>query len=143
MRQANCLFINISCLILLVATSVGCQKKAATIPVNGKVVYKGKPLEYGSVMFQPSGGGPIARGTIASDGSFTLTTEKENDGAVPGEHQIRITSFEAQKSAIQTRGEPTLGKSAIPQKYNSFGSSGLTESVSEDMKLPLVIELSD
>lgn len=131
------------CLVLLITFSLGCQKKITTIPVNGKVVYKGKPLAYGSIMFQPKSGGPIARGSIESDGTFVLTTEKENDGAIPGEHQIRVTSFAAQRSQVQSKGEPTLGKSAIPKKYNNFGSSQLSENISAEMKLPLVIELTD
>jgi hypothetical protein len=55
--------------------------------VSGKVIYNGKPVSPGSVMFTPIGGSSgdssrIATGQLGEDGSFTLTTFDAGDGAV-------------------------------------------------------------
>ena len=64
------------------------------VPVKGKVTYKGMPLTKGTIKFVPDGYGREARGAIQSDGSFVLTTQKEGDGAVAGEHRVAITGFD-------------------------------------------------
>ncbi len=64
------------------------------IPVKGTVSYKGKPLTKGTIKFEPDGYGRPARGQLQADGSFVLTTAKDGDGVVPGEHRVTITSLE-------------------------------------------------
>jgi hypothetical protein len=109
--------------------------------VTGKVLYNGRPLEFGSVMFQPSSGQP-AQGQIQSDGTFTLSTYKFNDGAVVGTHKVRIACYESQKpGAPKAPGEQTLGKLLIPLNYTLFDQSGFTADVSDDRKEPFVFEL--
>ncbi len=87
----------------------GSGQPAPLIPVKGKVTYKGKPLTKGVVKFVPDGYGREARGPIQSDGSFVLTTNKEADGVVPGEHRVTITNLE--KSLDKDR---ALAKYASP-----------------------------
>jgi hypothetical protein len=125
------------------AALVGCQAELELIPVHGKVLFRGQPLKYGGVMFQPHGNGLLARGTIQSDGTFVLGTESADDGVRPGKCRVRITAFAAQKPGAQTNSqqELALGNSAIPAKYHSFGTSGVVVVVKPDMELPLVIEL--
>ena len=121
----------------------GCKSELELVPVHGQISYKGEPLEFGSVMLQPEGNGPLARATIEPDGTFVLGTESQDDGVRPGRCRVRVTSFEAQKSGpanYQDR-EMSLGRSMIPKKYQSFGTSDLTIEVSPGMKLPVVIEL--
>ena len=80
-------------------------------------------------MFQPKSGRP-ARGTIQPDGSFELSTFSPGDGAVVGHNRVRITCYEGQEKANDlddaTRAELSLGRSLIPKRYTSYGSSGLT-----------------
>ena len=123
--------------------SVGCQSELELVPVHGRVLYQGEPLTYGGVMFQPEGDGPLARGTIESDGTFVLRTESEADGVRPGTCRVRVTAFEAQKSGMPANEERemSLGMSAIPKRYQSFGTSGVVVEVEPDMELPLVLEL--
>lgn len=117
------------------------------VPIHGSVTYGDRALEYGSVMFQPVGGGPIARGKIEADGSFELTTKVTGDGATIGEHRVRVTAFAAQAAkappAAASDAEPTLGKSAIPRKFNSFATSDLKVHVSKEMTLPVRLRLED
>ncbi len=141
--RQNCLPASLGVLGLMTALLSGCKSELELVPVHGQVLFRGKPLEYGSVMFQAAGNGPLARGTIEPDGTFVLSTESPADGVRPGPCRVRITSFEAQATgtaAHQDR-EMSLGRSAIPKKYQSFGTSGIKVDVSAEMELPLVLEL--
>ena len=55
-----------------------------TVPVKGKVTYKGKPLTQGTVSSSPRIPAARPHGNIQPDGTFVLTTFKEGDGAVAG-----------------------------------------------------------
>src|SRR5436190_15065410 len=46
----------------------GCNHGPKMTPVTGKVIYNGRPLEFGVVMFQPPSGQP-AQGKIQPDGT--------------------------------------------------------------------------
>jgi hypothetical protein len=60
-------------------------------PVSGKVVYKdGKPVTAGFVIFEPVSQKISARGEIRTDGSFQVSTRRENDGALEGEYKVLI-----------------------------------------------------
>jgi len=123
--------------------ALGCQPQLDLVPLKGQVNYANKPLEYGSVMFQPVGGGPLARGQIQADGSFVLTTLAKGDGVKPGVSRLRITAFDAQKPGALAKEaqEMMLGESAIPKKYQHFGTSGIEIEVAPDTPQPVVIEL--
>jgi hypothetical protein len=125
-------------------TASGCgDDRSPKVPVRGQVYYQGKPLEYGSVMFQPLGGGEIARGTIGTDGTFVLTTTTTGDGVQVGRCRVRVTAFEAQRTGgpDPTRQELPLGGSAIPDRYQSFGTSQIVIDVNPEMPQPVKIVL--
>jgi hypothetical protein len=132
--------------VLLIGVGLaGCQRGPKIVPVSGKVTYNGQALKFGSVMFQPDNG-PLARGTIQSDGTFRLTTHTEGDGCAVGTCQVRITCFQSQSaqdiSAQATAGEVPTGGLLIPKRYTSFGTSGITAEVRRGGK-PFVFELTD
>ena len=107
----------------------GCgREKLPTAPATGKVVYNGKPLPYGSVIFVPKGGGPLARGVIQPDGTFRLSTDGK-DGAVIAQHSVRITCYTGQSNEDNSKktggGETVFGRSLIPKKYTQTQTSGL------------------
>lgn len=127
---------------------MGCSRGPEMVPVTGKVLYKNKPLEYGSVMLAPADGGDPARGQIQPDGSFQLTTITADgdvrEGVRVGRCSVRVTAFESQGPGggrVSPDAEMMLGRSAVPRKYQSFGTSGLTVEVTPDMELPVVLEL--
>jgi hypothetical protein len=132
--------------LLLVAIATfnlvsGCHHGPTMAQVTGKVLYNHKPLTFGVVMFQPSGGQP-ARADIQPDGTFILSTYRLNDGAVVGKHKVRITCFESQKPGIvKPPGEASLGKALIPVKYSSVEQSGLSAEVHEGQNDPITFEL--
>ncbi len=126
-------FLTIIAAVALVVS--GCGGGPSTVPVSGKVTYQGKPLEFGTVMFQAESG-PIAKAEIQPDGTFTLTTDGD-PGAVVGMHQVRVACFSNQapdSPPPPPDREPTLGRPLIPIKYNNFDQSGLVVEVTKGME---------
>ena len=134
-----------SLLGVAIVVAAGCRGgRLPVAPVQGKVLYRGNPLQFGGVMFQPNVG-PPAKGKISSDGTFRLTTYREGDGAVVGTHRVRITCFEIQRPGhqhAQSEQEAGAGRSLIPRKYCSFATSGLQVEVGSTNE-PFVFELTD
>ena len=124
----------------------GCgNQKSPVAPAKGQVFYQGKALGFGSVMFQPTAG-PPARGAIQPDGTFELSTYGNHDGAIVGQHKVRIACVESQRGLNGPRtkpGDATGGdKPLIPLKYSHFVSSGLSVEVKEHND-PFIWELVD
>jgi hypothetical protein len=136
-------------LVLLLATFGvvgGCgDGRLPVAPAKGQVSYQGKPLAFGSVMFQPTVG-PPARGVIQPDGTFQLSTYGANDGAVIGQHKVRIACFEKQRPSDSATGTGRrvvgVGRSFIPQKYTNLDTSGLRVEVKAANE-PFVFTLAD
>ncbi len=123
-----------SLVALLVLSVSGCGAKSEfpeTVPVSGKVLYKGQPVPMGTVTFQ-SDQGQAATGTIQPDGTYRLSTFAQEDGAVPGHHKVMI---------IANDGDPTMmpgsspgykpPKDLIPKKYGTLATSGLEAEVAK------------
>lgn len=112
-------------------------------PVQGKVLYRGKPLEFGSVIFQPQAG-PAASGPIQPDGSFRLSTYGRDDGAVIGKHRVLVTCYENQRpggAPPDPHKEPGAGHTLIPPVYATFNSP-LEIEVKRGLE-PVTFELKD
>jgi hypothetical protein len=114
--------------ICVVAIFVGCgSPDPETAEVTGIARLDGQPLTSGIVTFTPEAG-RSATGFIQSDGTFTLKTYHDGDGALPGKHVVTITPG---SSGAPTRpnfdsDRPTMATdSPIPVKYGIPSSSGL------------------
>jgi hypothetical protein len=122
MRVLSRRLIALALLVLPLLAAWGCGSSAANlpslIPVKGKVTYKGRPLTQGVVRFEPDGYGRPANGTLGSDGTFVLTTLKEGDGIVAGQHRVYVTGT-----------GKTVKQELIPKKYTSPNTSKLTADV--------------
>ncbi len=71
----------------------GCGGTDRPYPVSGKLVYKdnGEPVKELAgfeVTFTSEKLGKSAVGRVAEDGTFRLTTVRENDGAWPGKYRV-------------------------------------------------------
>jgi hypothetical protein len=130
--------------LLIGVVLTGCQPGPSIVPVSGKVTYNGNALKFGSVMFQPNSG-PLARGTIQTDGTFRLTTHVDGDGCAVGTSKVRITCFQSQNADVASQaaaGEVPGGGLLIPKRYTSFGTSGITAEVRRGGK-PFTFDLTD
>ena len=109
----------------LLALLAGCGGGPEIVPVSGKVTIDGQPLTKGVIQVIAEGYRP-AMGDIQADGSFTLTTDKPNDGCVRGNHKVAII------------GDETLGPASrkwhAPPDYADFVKSGLTLTVDKPTK---------
>jgi hypothetical protein len=89
-RQAKLLVITLVCLL---AGAAGCGGNAlGLVEVNGTVTLDGTPLSDADVIFQPVDGRPSI-GRTDSDGYYELNYMDDKQGALPGTHQVRITTY--------------------------------------------------
>ncbi len=117
-----------SCLrfLLLVAcasASAGCggDDKRPTAPVTGAVLLDGKPLESGSIVFDPADGQGSPASAAIEQGKFSGQVE-------PGSKIVRISATVTTGEKDQY-GEP-VSKSLVPDRYN--GTSKLKADVKAD-----------
>lgn len=63
-----------------------------TASVSGKVTWNGNPVTAGELLFDPQSGGDYpgksGAGAIRADGTYSVSTYRQNDGAVLGEHRV-------------------------------------------------------
>ena len=130
----------------------GCgSEKRDRATVTGRVTYKGEPLRFGTVIFEPEAG-QFATGLIQPDGAFQMETRGEGQGAPVGKCKVRFVCFANQdpeaKPAGPENGFPEgeslgMGRSLIPEKYLSVATSGITVEVKPGDNEPLEFNLTD
>jgi hypothetical protein len=124
MRVVRRRFVALTALLIPLLPALGCGKSSelpALIQVKGKVTYKGQPVTKGMIKFEPDGYGRPANGKLGSDGTFVLTTLKEGDGVVAGEHRVYIIGT-----------GKTAAKELVPKKYASPSTSKLIATVDSE-----------
>ena len=112
-------------LALLPLAVGGCGQKK--IIVTGKLTIKGNgPLPGGMIVFAPVDGGLSggARGYVREDGTFTLSTDKPEDGSLPGKYKVLVVP-PSKKGGEDAPNLPL----PIDPRYAEFDTSGLTAEV--------------
>jgi hypothetical protein len=120
--------------------------------VHGKVTFKGKPVDSGTVTFNPIQGkggetGQNATGQIESDGSYAMTTFNTGDGAILGQHVVAVV---VREKGSENMGKPKadstidyrMPKIVTPSKFASVETSPLRCTVHEGDNV-FDIELKD
>lgn len=81
-------------------------------PVRGTAHFEGQPAEGATVILEPVGGGELKpSGTVAADGSFTVTTHPHGSGAPAGEYAVLVTWFPPDARSMDNP------KNKLPAKY--------------------------
>jgi hypothetical protein len=129
------------CATLVVASSLssGCTKKDPGAIVHGKVSYKGKPVETGSVVFFPQTG-PVGDGNLQPDGGYRILNREKREGIPPGSYTVVVISGQDQ---IALRPEDPLYRvePAIPLKYTGKTTSPLKYEVKQgDNEINLTLD---
>jgi len=106
-------------LALLVMTGCG-DGRPTRVPVAGRVIIDGKPLNQGAIRVLPVDARQ-ASSTIGPDGAFKLTTFTPGDGCVKGTHRVEII-------ASEIKGSNRVG--LVPAKYRDARTSDLSLTVS-------------
>ncbi len=117
----------------VVGAVVGCSDgRPDRLEVSGQVLIDGKPLTYGFVRFVPKDARPSSS-RLDENGRFTLTCYGNEDGVVPGVHQVEINGGESLSG--------TKKYWHAPPKYAFFRTSPLTQEITESTD-SLVINLT-
>lgn len=104
----------------LLACAGGCG--TALHPVHGKVTLPdGKPVPGGMVVFEGQAGGKTisARGEIAADGSYTMSTNSPGDGVPAGTYKVCVAPPGLANPDARTA-------PPFAEKFSSFDASGLS-----------------
>ena len=129
-------------------------ERPETAAVTGSVTYNGEAVAGAVVSFSPTGEAKDgAIGTTDAQGKFTLQTQWGAKGAVPGSYAVSVTKTEGIVTSEADLAEAQIGapesapaseaSSALPAKYGSSGTSGLTAEVSADGENNFTFELTD
>ncbi len=144
-RSCRVVMVRFVVVAVIAASFNGCDNERPLAPVTGKVTYRGEPLKFGTVMFQPPSGQP-ATASIQPDGTFALETRGEGEGAAVGMCKVRVTCYEGQNPVSRSApsgDEGGFGKSLIPEKYLDYDTSEITVEVKPGINDPVTIELKD
>ncbi|MFY8200308.1 MAG: hypothetical protein ACOVLE_06540 [Pirellula staleyi] len=119
--------------------SLGCSDgRLKTYPATGKVVFPdGSPVKVGTIECKSQEHGVQATAEIGLDGTFSLTTYKQGDGAVAGSHKCVVVQF-VQIDNLANYKPSTIG--VVNNKYNSYSTSGLSFRI-EPQKNELLIQV--
>jgi hypothetical protein len=134
---------SVACLLIgLAALFIGCSGREPTYPVTGKVLYKGEgtPAVSGIYVVFESTKDPYPRamGKINTDGSFTLSTDRPDNGAIQGPHRICIQPTSADGAGMDLT--PQISKKIDP-KYFEFRTSGLTYDIKPGENKDILVEV--
>jgi len=133
-------------LLLCLLVAAGCNRN---VQVTGKVAFPdGKPLSTGQVVFESEK--ISAMGKLSEDGSYTLGTDKENNGLPRGKYRVFITGAvtygEAPPLPTDMYGRRTSVSPLAPsialidRKYISAETSGLEVDITKHMSYDITVE---
>ena len=106
--------------------ALGCESKPYGLaPVSGIVTLDGQPVSGVRVTFQPGGReaenpGPGSSAFTDVSGRYELKTVRDDPGAVPGPHTVRILNPVPQKAGSDDGAGPPP-KEIIPRHYEDGG----------------------
>ena len=104
--------------------SGGCSGEGDDLPrepIAGKVTLDGKPLEHGTIRFEPASmqGTSTVVGAMIDGGSYSVPRAQ---GPVPGEYLVAINSTSDAPAADEAPGavkKLIATKDLVPEKYNA------------------------
>ncbi|MEM7476765.1 MAG: carboxypeptidase regulatory-like domain-containing protein [Planctomycetota bacterium] len=121
----------------LLALAAGCSSNLRTYPVKGKVVFaNGRNVVVGTVEFQSVAHRINARGQIQPDGTFELTTYKDGDGAIAGEHKCVVLQMVIGENM---HGHRPSEVGVVDPKFASYLTSGLSFTIDPDKENDIVV----
>ena len=128
------------------ALLIGCSSSNG-VPVTGKVMLDGEPVEGAAVMLMPAGSGQAATGATDKEGHFALHLGGQTKLIPPGQYHVGITKKKTSGVTSDDGLSGAVGPQGmkeewiVPRKYSDPKSSGLTAEVKPDMK-PLEFDLT-
>ena len=121
--------------MLFFAAIAGCGGGTPKYPVHGKVTLPdGSPFVGAVVEFTAKEGINGAAGVVQSDGTYTLSSEGQDDGAPAGAYRVRLIPPDADETGNADDDDPGYQRRKrpqLPRKYQSIETSGLEFTVSD------------
>jgi hypothetical protein len=106
-------------LLLLMISWSGCSDPTGgREAVSGEILFKGKPLDQGTIQFHPMDGQDTTSGQLIADGKYNIA---KKDGLKPGKYKVQISSGDPKTQAPpeELPGAPRpVFKERIPRDYN-------------------------
>ena len=111
------------CWLILLCMGCGTGQPPA-YKTTGKVVFNnGSAVKTGTVELKSREHSIQARGTIGPDGGFVLTTYREGDGAIAGEHDCVVVQM-VMVEDLKERNHGVYG--VVHPRFAAYHTSGLT-----------------
>jgi len=141
--------------VLVVAIFLaGCSPGSGihTVPVSGKVTYKGQPVEGATISFMPEGDTRPATAISGPGGAYRLMT-LDAPGAMPGQYTVVVrktdiptesTKAVSMEDALKLNSRPPpQPKELLPAKYGDAARSPLKIEVKTGQSNPTDLQLAD
>lgn len=127
-------------LLAAVAAVAGCSSNGPKLyPTTGKVTVKGQAAEGALVVFHPKGNDAIdalrPSGTVGADGTFTLVSGPDANGAPAGEYEVAVVwdapppPPKGKLKGMGGEGEAKEVGDRLRGRYKNPKTSGLTATV--------------
>jgi len=114
----------LAALTICCAVFAGCRGEEPGGIVRGKVTYKAKPLDQGTVFFYPNGSGQASYGNVQKDGTFQLLNTHKTERIEPGNYVAVILAGNNQIAAMKE--DPLYPvQPVVPFKFSSVTTSPL------------------
>lgn len=110
--------------LIALAGATGCGESSNEVAVEGRVMYRGAPLEKGTLTFFPSKGRP-ASAPLAEEGEYEL-------GLPPGQYTVTVNVGPDLPPGFREGDPVPPPKIVLPPEYTSRARSRLTATVSDD-----------
>jgi hypothetical protein len=122
-----------SCILPLVAAGIaspGCSvsgEDSSRQPLAGRVLFEGKPLAHGTIMFFPEDPPTkehesVMSGSVIRNGRFSIPSAK---GLLPGKYKISVSSQKKAEQEKESGGKSSPGRAEpaaieeIPERFNA------------------------
>jgi hypothetical protein len=111
----------------------GCSKGVKLADVKGTLTYKGKAVPNTYVDFTPEDGkGRPSWGLTDEQGHFTLSFDKEREGAILGKHRVSVRfkpTTKAEQEAVMMGRKPPLSREMTEffDRYTATGTNKVVE----------------
>jgi hypothetical protein len=137
---------------LIYCGGCGQRNQLGTVPVAGKVTYKGQAVPGATISFIPDGEGRPATAISSADGAYQLNT-LDAPGAMPGQYSIVVRKSEmapdstkpvTMEEALKLNNRPPPApKELLPAKYTDAAKTPLKFEVKKGQANTFDLQLVD
>jgi hypothetical protein len=118
--------------VLLAIDVPGCKKTSDTVPVHGRVSFRGEPIKGGSVTFFPTTGRPV--GAPIQQGEYAAELK-------PGDYTVALDIAPEFPKGFKEGDPLPPSKVSLPEEYTSRTKSTLKASVATGQSEPIDFDL--